>query len=518
MAIWYVSNEAINGYTVGDDTTGNGSAALPYLTIAKAITVAANTGDTIYVNGTLFTVNSVTVSKAVNLQPTVAYGTTIKTTNATRCLNISHALGGTNTVGAFYIDCDNVAQLGVQLTASAGTYSLVMSGTRIINTKNYGVGSLSGTLLANVSISDGCSVTSSNAGFTAGVTLTNLSAGSLSITGTAASPGLTITATAGATNVSIMTGVAVTATSATGVTCSIAGLVESITMSTEAATRTAYGLLIKNVPAVYFGYSSLTMASTIATHRIEGINITNTTATFNSIAPVIEDVTMALTSANTGHAILVGEEEPNGILDNRTNNAIIRRCTIVGSDDAATAGYHGIMLGNNTGGVVSECSVSRVKIGLLAKHNTGSVWHRNQTRYIPATGQHMRSKATTAEFYVNTCTADTGYSGIFISNTENDGATVYSNSTFELNTLVNPSAVAINAVNNPTGNTIRLYNNVYGGAGVLSFINGATTYASLALYRAAEIEDFYTATHTINAGLTVNLIYSGHISAAYINP
>lgn len=516
MTTWYVSNEAINGYTVGHDTTGNGSAALPYLTIAKAISVAANTGDTIYVNGTTFTVNSVTVSKAVDLQPTVAYGTTIKTTNATRCLNISHALGGTNTVGAFYLDCDNVAQLGIQLTASAGTYSLVMSGTRIINAKNYGVGSLSGTLLANVSISNGCSVTSSNAAFVAGVTLTNLNAGAVSITGTVASPGLTVTATGIDSASSTM--VVVYATAATGVSLSISGLVVNAAMGVAAGTKIIYGLLTKNIPAVYLGYSSITCAATISTHRIDGISITNSSATYNSNGAVIEDVAMALTSANTGHALIIGEEEPDGILDNRTNDAIIRRCTIVGSDDAATAGFHGIMLGNNTGGVVSECSVSRVKIGLLAKHNTGSVWHRNQTRYIPNLGQHLRSKAATAEFYVNTCTVDTGYNGIFISNTENDAATVFSNSTFEFNTLVNPSAVAINAVNNPTGNTIRLYNNVYGGAGTLSFINGATTYASLALYRAAEIEDFYTATHTINAGLTVNLIYSGHISAAYINP
>ena len=495
MAIWYVSNEITPEYpTIGSDTTGNGSAALPYATISKAITAAANTGDTIYINGSLYYVNSLSVTKAVNLQPTVAYGTTIKTSNANRNILINHAFGGTNTFGKLILECDdtatsgNVAATAIQITATAVKYNVVCQGTRILNCRNYGIGSLTGTLLADISISDGCSVTSSNVGFTAGVTLTNLSAGSLLITGTVASPGLTVTVTAGATNVSVMTGVAVTATSATGVTCSISGLVESITMSAEAETRTAYGLLIKNIPAVYFGYSSLTMTSTIATHRIEGINITNTTATFNSIAPVIEDVTMALTSANTGHAIIIGEEEPDGILDNRTNNAIIRRCTVTGSDAAAAAGFHGIMLGNNTGGVVSECSVSRVRIGLLAKHNTGSIWHRNQTRYVPAPGQHLRSKAATAKFYLNTCTADTSYAGIFISNTENDAATVYSASTFQHNKLMNGSDVALNAVNNPTGNTIKMYDNIYQGNGVLSFINGATTYASWADFKAARIE------------------------------
>lgn len=486
MATWYVSNEAVNGYTVGHDTTGNGSAALPYLTIAKAITVAANTGDTIYVNGTTFTVNAVTVSKAVNLQPTVAYGTTIKTTNANRCLNIVHALGGTNTIGAFYLDCDNVAQLGIQLGATAGTYNIVCQGTRIINCKNYGIGSLSGTLLANVSISDGCSITSANTAFVAGITLTLLNAGGLTISGTVASPGLTITATG--IDSATSTPVVVYATAATGVSLSISGLIISATMSATVATRTIYGILAKNIPGIYIGNSSISISTAIANHRLEGIQITNASATYNSNAPVLEDLTLALTSGNTGHAILIGEEEPDGVLDNRTNNAIVRRCTVTGSDAAATAGYHGIMLGNNTGGVVMENIVSRVKIGLLAKHNTGSVWSRNQTSYIPATGQHLRSKASTAEFYVNTCTVDTGYNGIFISNTENDAATVFSASTFRRNRLLNGSDVAINAVNNPTGNTIRMYDNIYQGNGVLSFINGATTYASWADFKAARIE------------------------------
>lgn len=485
MAIWYVSNEAINGYTVGNDTTGNGSAALPYLTIAKAITAAANTGDTIYVNGTTYIVNSVTVSKAVNLQPTVALGTTIKTNNVTRCLHITHALGGTNTVGAFYIDCDNVAQIGVQLTAGVGTYSLVMSGTRIINAKNYGIGSLSGALLANVSISNDCRITSANTAFVAGITLTLINAGAVVIAGTVAAPGLTITATGIDSTTS--TPVVVYATAATGVSLSISGLVISATMSATVATRTIYGILTKNIPSIYLGKSSITISTAIANHRVEGLQITNSSATYNSNSPVIEDVTMALTSGNTGHAMLIGEEEPDGILDNRTNNAIIRRCTITGSTSAAVAGYHGIVLGNNTGGTVYSCTVSKVKIGMLAKHNTGSIWYWNTTSLIPNGGQHMRSKAATANFRLNTAIVSAGYDGIFISNTENDAATVFSNSIFQKNRMLNAGNVAVQALNNPTGNTIRMYANSYQG-GSLSFIYRATTYASWQAFRDAKIE------------------------------
>ena len=138
MAIWYVSNEAINGYTVGHDTTGNGSAALPYLTIAKAIAVAANTGDTIYVNGVSHTISPLTINKAVNLQPTVAYGTTLLCGNATRGILVNHAFGSTNTFGAFTIDAADVSATAIQITASAVKYGFVFQGTRIVNS-NYDI-------------------------------------------------------------------------------------------------------------------------------------------------------------------------------------------------------------------------------------------------------------------------------------------------------------------------------------------------------------------------------------------
>ena len=51
MATRYVSNVASNGYGLGNDSTGNGTQATPYLTINKAVTVSSN-GDTINVNGT----------------------------------------------------------------------------------------------------------------------------------------------------------------------------------------------------------------------------------------------------------------------------------------------------------------------------------------------------------------------------------------------------------------------------------------------------------------------------------
>lgn len=517
MATWYVSNAASNGYTVGHDTTGNGSAALPYLTLNKAMTMAANTGDTIYINGTSYTLNTFPITKAVNLQPTVAYGTTLITSSTDRCLSITHALGGTNTVGAFYIDCGSGtgADIGIRLYASAVKYTLVLNGTRIINVKKYGVGCTAGTLLADITFSNDCRINTitAAAAYTSGVLLSALGAGVITCTGTAASPGLTITATGVDTTIS--QDVIIYANATTGVSLNLAGLVINTTMSANNLTKTHYGVLAKNIPAPSISNSSFTMTTAQALHRFEGIQITNSSATYNSIGAVVDNVTMALTSSNTGHAVLIGEETPDGILDNRTDNAIIRNCNITGSDAAATAGYHGLMLGNNRNGQMYGNTVSRVKIGLLTKEGTGHIVYNNTTSYIPVGGQHLRAKAATTNFYSNTCNASTGYAGTFISNTENDAVTRFSASTFRRNKLMNPSNIAMQALNCPTGNTVYMFNNTYQGTGVLSFVYWATTYASLSLFKAAHIEKIHVASHSIRAISGARRIQSNRFAISY---
>lgn len=504
MATWYVSNEAINGYIVGNDTTGNGSAGNPYLTIAKAITVAANTGDTIYVNGSLHTANSITVNKAVNLQPTVALGTTIRTTNATRNLNIAHTLGGTNTIGAFILDQyssagPSNAQLAVQLTTGATKYTVVFQGTRMINCFNYGVGCISGSVLADVSFSGGCvisnnaSVAAYNTGFINAIILTTISSGSLTVTGTVASPGLTITHSPGASQTAaVMTMIALTSTGAAGaVTCSLSGLVINSSTTSGAGAKASFGGLIYNVSNFYLGNSSISFTSTNASHTIDGINISTSGAVGGRGAQnaIVENTAFTLNTAGGGHVCLIGEENPGGGKDNLTDGAIIRNCTVVGSDAAAVATLHGLMLGNNRNGQVYGNTVSRVYIGVITKEGTGHIVHHNTTSFVPVNGQHLRAKAATTKFYLNTCNAATSYAGTFISNTENDGATRYSASTFRRNKLLNPSNVALQALNCPTGNTAYLYNNTYQGEGVLSFIYGST-YASWALFKAARKEAF----------------------------
>lgn len=491
MAIWYVSNQASNGYPVGNDTTGNGSAALPYLTIAKAVAVAASTGDTIYVNGASHASAPITITKAVNLQPTVAYGTTITGSNATRNIAINHSLGGTNTFGAFILDQNNVCASAVQITASAVKYGIVFQGTRIVNCVQYGVGNTTGSLIADISFSSGCTITSTNIGFINALLMTSTASGSLTVSGSVASPGLTITVTPGASQTAAtQTMIALTSTGVAGaVTCSLSGLVISASTTNGAGAKAFFGAVINNVSGFYLGDSSISVTSTNASHTIDGINVTTNGAVVGRGAQnaVVENTTFSLNTAGGGHVCLIGEEVPDGVKDNLTDGAIVRYNTVVGSDAAAVATLHGLMLGNNRNGQVYGNTISKVYIGVITKEGTGHVVHHNATSQVPVNGQHLRSKAATTEFYLNVCTAESSYTGTFFSNTENSGATRYSSSSFRRNKLLNPSNAALQALNCPTGNTAYMYNNIYQGTGVLSFIYGSS-YASWALFKAARIE------------------------------
>lgn len=519
MAIWYVSNQASNGYIVGNDTTGNGSAGNPYLTIAKANAVAANTGDTVYVNGATHLSIPLNLTKAINLQPTVAYGTTILGSNATRNINLSHAFGGTNTFGAFILDQANTCGTAVQVTASAVKYNIVFQGTRIVNCLTYGVGNTSGSLLADISFSNGCTITSNNIGFTNALLMTSTASGSLTVTGNVASPGLTITVTAGASlTPAVQTLIALTSTGVAGaVTCSLSGLVTNVSTTNSAFTKAFFAGLIYNVRNFYLGNSSITFTSTNTLHTVDGFNITTSGAVSGRGAQnaIVENNTFVHNTAKGGHVVLIGEESPDGVKDNLTDGAIIRNNTVTGSDVAAIATLHGLMLGNNRNGQIYGNTVNRVYIGIITKEGTGHVVYNNTTSFIPVNGQHLRAKAATTNFYSNTCNAATGYAGTFISNTENDTTNRFSASTFRRNKLLNPNNIAMQALNCPTGNTIYMFNNVYQGTGVLSFIYGATTYASLNAFKMTHIEKFHVSSHSIQVKSGARRIQSNRFAISY---
>lgn len=127
----YVSNEASNGFVIGNDSNSGLSKAAPKLTIAAAHTLAS-AGDVIIVNGPLFDSTFYSIDKPVTIMPYLFRGTTIRSTNVSYTMFIN---SDNVTLGALIIDCTITAG---GLSGSAVRTPAAVSykkGTRLIGTK-----------------------------------------------------------------------------------------------------------------------------------------------------------------------------------------------------------------------------------------------------------------------------------------------------------------------------------------------------------------------------------------------
>lgn len=104
----------------GNDTTGDGSAGSPYLTISKAITVAT-AGITVFIFPGTYTEN-LTLKVGVNLTCPVQYGV--------------YVIGNHTATGTGTIICDNIVFQNASSAASGTT--LTVSGSTAINLQFYG--------------------------------------------------------------------------------------------------------------------------------------------------------------------------------------------------------------------------------------------------------------------------------------------------------------------------------------------------------------------------------------------
>lgn len=98
--VWYVSNAATNGFTVGLDVNSGLSKALPKLTLASAFT-AASAGDVIILNDGTFDSAFFEINKSVTILPYSYRGTTIRSTNTSYTIYVNaHNV----TIGALVVD------------------------------------------------------------------------------------------------------------------------------------------------------------------------------------------------------------------------------------------------------------------------------------------------------------------------------------------------------------------------------------------------------------------------------
>ena len=134
-----VSSVAVLGVPVGDDTTGAGTFAAPYLTVTKALSVAAD-GQMIRLNGLPSAPPTYTAAAAygntvrVGIEPLIPGGAILTSGGTTRILQMSADLW----LGAVVFDTAGTIDRAIDVGVTSHV-NLTLSGTRFKNIKTFGV-------------------------------------------------------------------------------------------------------------------------------------------------------------------------------------------------------------------------------------------------------------------------------------------------------------------------------------------------------------------------------------------
>ncbi len=134
-----VSSVAVLGVPVGDDTTGAGTFASPYLTVTKALSVATD-GQMIKLNGLPSAAPTYTAEAAygitvrVGIEPLIPGGAILTSGGATRILQMSADLW----LGAVEFDTAGTIDRAIDVGVTTHV-NLTLAGTRFKNIKTFGV-------------------------------------------------------------------------------------------------------------------------------------------------------------------------------------------------------------------------------------------------------------------------------------------------------------------------------------------------------------------------------------------
>jgi hypothetical protein len=369
----YVSNTAVNGIPVGNDTTGSGSISAPYLTLDKAISVA-NAGQAIILNDgtyspatTFYSVTKTTTISALNsLQATLR-----RVSGQTRIIQSSLSAGSTLTLNNIILDGQGDTATAITAPDQAsGAYTLALNGVTIQNVTNYGIGGSSANH-ANVTITGGTFTGSSTRAL---VRFSALTAGNIVVTG------VTATITQGASGYGALAQVEA---NAVGPTVSITNSTANITPA-PTGSGFAYGIFTLNIPNVLIANNTINMASSdvsLPNCRVVSISY-DTSAPLDSSNGSIHDNTLYNDCSGGGNNILIGMDgNPGALLRNMANNTQIYNNVITGTAASQAQTLHGIELGYQSGGTVYHNTVTTSQYAVVSKGMTGTpVYYANLWR------------------------------------------------------------------------------------------------------------------------------------------
>jgi autotransporter passenger strand-loop-strand repeat protein len=371
---YYVSNSAANNIPAGS-ADGSGSKASPFLTLEQALRVARD-GDTIYLNNGAYSPASgdYVITAGVDIESVSPGQATIKASSSAAPIDIATTGGQTVTFGAVNIDAGSAAQNAILLNSEAKTYSLVLSGTHLFNATAYAIGGDGGQTRANVSTND---VTYSAAASLGMIGLGTLAAGAIDIRG-----GQVEISDQTSGNASQKSGVLdesgsvalIDATSA-DVSVDISGVTAAATLDKADTSVGAYApvvgsIALYNVAGAVIQDNNLTLAGAAA-----GADIWVQTDPENPLqaSGAVIDHNSVKNFAAGGGMIVVGENFASGTdLSGYADNARIYDNIGLGDAASQAKGLHGILVGFETGAVVSGNVITSAFVAYGMKDDFGS--------------------------------------------------------------------------------------------------------------------------------------------------
>lgn len=486
----YVSSVSANGIPVGNDGTGTGTRANPYLTIDAAYTAAA-AGKVLLLNGDSSSPTDyrhatfLSVAKNLTIDSVVPYGAKISSTTTTA--RVIHAsVLGTLQIGKVIIDGRSLCPACITVPVGASATTLKLYGTSFVN---YTDSITSPSALAKMVLdARGCIATTSNA-VSGGFYGASLDTGSsVSIVG----------CTFNVTDQSSLSGRGVVQFRANvaSLPCTVSS--NSITMAIKAGLTGSGqhgGIVLYNFGATVTD-NTISVSGNVTNHSGTGIVVSPdpSGAALNVSNSIVSGNTVSVTCSAGGAVVRIGQDTQGSGADAATSTGIqVYSNTVIGSAAFAAAGGHGILAGCPaiSGAVIHSNAVNTIALALVDKVATSCEWHSNTVTNF--TENAIRAKGSQGgHFHDNTATTSTaGITDAVVFVTLNDlpSATNSTGVVIEDNSLTVPGLAASGRmVDVEASQSATFAGNDYNGfAGATNpFQNGASNYASLAAWQAVE--------------------------------
>ena len=396
----YVSGASYGGIPLGVDSTADGSAAAPYLTLSAAL-AAINPGQTILLNGdpaspTVYNLSAFfSVATGLSIDAVNPYGASITTSSSFYIFSIAPTNGEVVAFGKVILDGLNTAPVGVYLTPQTTLYNVYFNGTKLQNFTQIPVKSLGPDSKFRVYFKDAIIT---GADTQAAYKFSSVADGGIFV------DGLTLTLTRqNAFAVYMMSVIATTQT----VKHEVRRVVGRITID-DTLTSDHNHFVLRTVNCDDIIYENNDIEVTTSGPRSCLIYVATAAAGLYGRRAIIRN-NRGLNGTAGGMVITIGDDDAASAAFGFVNEGQVYDNLVYGTS-ASNASLHGIFIGSGSNSRAYRNWVENVGIGLVDKEGNGSLWYDNIVVNCKSSYQRQKGSDNCLMTH-NTCIATPGYTG-----------------------------------------------------------------------------------------------------------